>query len=238
MAAKLVRPEPRFKALFDTLLGRTIVVEDLEVARRMIQRGLGSVVTLEGTLLRPYGEVVGGVTPQDTSTFSWEGQLNELPGRIAALEARRADLENQLKSRRNVVGSNEGAVTTLAQRIERMRSERSLGAGRACPGSTRSASCVVRSRAGLSSPKNSTHELESLTRERSDSRNERERLKEEVALAEASAEEQQAANESVSHRRDELIRAVGEASRELAAYEGERKVAGRGSGGSSEPTKE
>ena len=65
------------------------------------------------------------MTPQDTSTFSWEGQLNELPGRIAALEARRADLENQLKSRRNVVGSNEGAVTTLAQRIERMRSERS-----------------------------------------------------------------------------------------------------------------
>ena len=90
------------------------------------------------------------------------------------------------------------------------------------PRFNRSASCVVRS-AGLSSPKNSTHELESLTRERSDLRNERERLKEEVALAEASAEEQQAANESVSHRRDELIRAVGEASRELAAYEGERR---------------
>ena len=49
VAAKLVRPEPRFKALFDTLLGRTIVVEDLEVARRMIQRGLGSVVTLEAS---------------------------------------------------------------------------------------------------------------------------------------------------------------------------------------------
>jgi chromosome segregation protein len=223
VAARLVRPEPRFKALFDTLLGRTIVVEDLEVARRMIQRGLGSVVTLEGTLLRPYGEVVGGVTPQDTSTFSWEGQLNELPARIASLEARRAELENQLKSRRNVVGSNEAAVTTLAQRVERMRSERS---------SAQDELAQVRNKVGqlrgeiswlVIAEKNSAHELESLTRERADLRKERERLKQEVSLAEASVDGQQGANETVARRRDELIRAVGEASRELAALEGERK---------------
>ena len=74
VAARMIRTEPRYKQLFDNLLGRTIIVENIDIGRRMIQRGLGSIVTLDGTLVRPWGEITGGSTPQDTSTFSWEGQ--------------------------------------------------------------------------------------------------------------------------------------------------------------------
>ena len=60
VAARLVRVEPEYRALIDTLLGRTIVVDSLAVAREMVQRGLGSVVTRDGVLLRAGGAIYGG----------------------------------------------------------------------------------------------------------------------------------------------------------------------------------
>ena len=60
VAARLVRVDPEYRALVDTLLGRTIVVDNLAVAREMVGRGLGSVVTRDGVLLRAGGAIYGG----------------------------------------------------------------------------------------------------------------------------------------------------------------------------------
>jgi chromosome segregation protein len=45
VASRLVKCEDRFRRLVDTLLGRTIVVDDLDAALRVLRRGMGSVVT-------------------------------------------------------------------------------------------------------------------------------------------------------------------------------------------------
>ena len=55
-----MRVYQRYRPLIDTLLGRTIVVDSIEVAREMVSRGLGSVVTTDGILLRQGGAVYGG----------------------------------------------------------------------------------------------------------------------------------------------------------------------------------
>ena len=79
VAARLVRTEQRYRGLVDALLGRTIVVEDLATARRMLPRGLGSVVTRDGILLRPGGAVFGGRGGATTEQFALQRELEELP---------------------------------------------------------------------------------------------------------------------------------------------------------------
>ena len=223
VAARLVKPEPRFKQLFDTLLGRTIVVENLDTARKMLQRGMGSVVTLDGILLKPYGEIVGGATPRDTSTFSWEGQLQVLPGEIETLAAQRAQLEADLRAKRDVASANESAVTSLAQRVERLRSQRAAGQDQLA---------LVRNRVGqirgeiswiVIAEKSAVAELDAMTSERENLTTEKARLHEEAQQAAASAEEQQKGNAALASRREELIQFVAEASREVAALEGEKR---------------
>lgn len=98
VAARLVRVEQRYRGLVDTLLGRTIVVDSLDVARRMIQRGLGSVVTKDGVLLRPGGAVYGGRGTGGAEQLGVQRELDTLPEQIA--EAQRAAMEMQTKFER------------------------------------------------------------------------------------------------------------------------------------------
>ncbi|MDA0271537.1 MAG: AAA family ATPase, partial [Chloroflexi bacterium] len=87
IAARLVRCEQKYRPLVDTLLGRVIVVEDLRTAEAMIKRGLGSVVTRDGVLLRPGGSVFGGRAGAAAEQFSLHRELEALPERIAAAQA-------------------------------------------------------------------------------------------------------------------------------------------------------
>ncbi len=88
VAAKLVRCDARFKPLIDTLLGRVIVVEDIETGLRMIRRALGSVVTLDGVYIEPTGVMAGGASGADESAFSRQRELEDLPARIEELRGR------------------------------------------------------------------------------------------------------------------------------------------------------
>ena len=55
VAARMVRVDNRFRNLIDALLGRTIIVETVQLGQSVLRRGLGNVVTLDGVLLRPNG---------------------------------------------------------------------------------------------------------------------------------------------------------------------------------------
>jgi len=60
VASQLVKCDGRYRKIVDTLLGRTIVVEDLDIALRVLRRGMGSVVTRDGILLHPLGSISTG----------------------------------------------------------------------------------------------------------------------------------------------------------------------------------
>jgi chromosome segregation protein len=88
VASKLVRCDQRVRPLVDTLLGRVIIVEDLPTGLRMIRRGLGSVVTVDGVTIEPTGVVTGGSTGADEGEFIRQRELTELPERIEELRKR------------------------------------------------------------------------------------------------------------------------------------------------------
>ena len=108
VASRLVRCDNRYRDVVDTLLGRVIVVEDMPAARRMLSRGLGAVVTLDGVFLDPSGVITGGLASDAESPFSFSRQreIDEIPAQIAELE--------------QVVEANRQQVETARETVERL----------------------------------------------------------------------------------------------------------------------
>ena len=86
VAARLVRTEKEYRPLVDSLLGRTIVVDNIQTALKHIGRGLGSVVTRDGILLRPSGAVYGGSRGATADHFELQDEADTLPEQIEVAE--------------------------------------------------------------------------------------------------------------------------------------------------------
>jgi chromosome segregation protein len=123
VAARLVRCENRFRPLVDTLLGRTIVVEDLSLAQQVLRRGLGSVVTMDGKLLRPAGAVSGGRSRAATEAFSRQRELEEIPHELSQLESALEDIERRLARQRDALAGASEALSRVEVRIEKLRDD-------------------------------------------------------------------------------------------------------------------
>ncbi|MCY3656005.1 MAG: chromosome segregation protein SMC [Chloroflexi bacterium] len=86
VASRLVRADKEYRPLVDSLLGRTIVVDDIKTALRHLDRGLGSIVTRDGILLRPNGAIHGGSRGATADQFELHDEAETLPEEIAAAE--------------------------------------------------------------------------------------------------------------------------------------------------------
>ena len=84
----------------------------MRVARRMLTRGLGAVVTLDGVFLDPLGVITGGLASDSESPFSFTRQreIDELPGQIA-------ELEEVVKANREQVDSARETVDRLSRLV-------------------------------------------------------------------------------------------------------------------------
>ncbi len=126
-AASLVQCNERFRPLIDTILGRTIVTEDIETARKILTRGFGSVVTRDGQLLRPIGAIIGGEVGE-TGSFTRESELQSLPAEITELErslkdageinVHRAELEQLEHHLADAERDVEAAIDARAQALD------------------------------------------------------------------------------------------------------------------------
>ena len=100
VASSLVRCDESARELIDSLLGKVVVVENLEAAQRILSRGLATAVTLDGTVMRPGGGVSGGSGKADGAVFRGGREIEELQGEVERLEAVRHALETELSQER------------------------------------------------------------------------------------------------------------------------------------------
>ncbi len=100
IAAELVSVRPEHRVVADALLGRTVIVDDLPVARAVLGRlpGGWSTVTLAGEIARAGGSVTGGSAVRENGMLTRERELRELPETIAALDGQIATAKQSLEA--------------------------------------------------------------------------------------------------------------------------------------------
>ena len=135
VAARLVKVDREYRPLIDTLLGRTIVVEDVPTALKTVKRGLGSVVTRDGVLLRAGGALYGGSRGAVAEQFVMQDERQALPeaitaaaqaedaaaARVLRLDDAVADAQDALALARRTGDGAEGARREHERAVARLR---------------------------------------------------------------------------------------------------------------------
>ena len=100
VASSLVEYDPRYENVVSNLLGRILVVEDLDDASR-VARQMGyrnRIVTLDGQVINAGGSFTGGSLSRSAGLFSRRQEIEELKKKTAALE-RKLDEAQQATDR-------------------------------------------------------------------------------------------------------------------------------------------
>ncbi len=120
-ASDLVSYDPKFKKIFSHVFGDTIIVDDIEVTRRL---GIGSakMVTLEGDLTETSGAMKGGFRDKKRKGLGFnEAQLDKeigdftkkagnLEANLSSFESRRREIEEKINQLRAKKAELEGEI--------------------------------------------------------------------------------------------------------------------------------
>ena len=88
LASSLVKADPRYANIVSNLLGRIVVVDEINEASRAA-RALGyrsKVVTLDGQVINAGGSFTGGSVQRSAGIFTRKQEMEELRGKAAALQ--------------------------------------------------------------------------------------------------------------------------------------------------------
>ena len=118
-AVRLIKYNQRYEKLVNLLLGRTIVVQDAGVARRLTRRGLGTIVTLDGIVFHPTGQITGG-QPQASRPFvlGYERDMESIPKEIERVERSLLAAEREAQALRESLRGLETALSSLNREAE------------------------------------------------------------------------------------------------------------------------
>ena len=88
IASRLVSCEPRYQQIVDNLLGRTVIVQDMDAAIAMSQkyRSRFKIVTLDGQVMNAGGSMTGGSFNKDAGILSRANELEKLTRQEARLQ--------------------------------------------------------------------------------------------------------------------------------------------------------
>ena len=96
IASALVQYDARYDGIFKNLLGRTVVVEDLDCGIAMARK-FGSrfrIVTLDGQVMNRGGSMTGGSVSRSAGILSRANELSRLTEQLAALKVKQAEADH------------------------------------------------------------------------------------------------------------------------------------------------
>jgi len=222
VASSLVRCDSRYRKLVDTLLGRTVVVEDLALAQRVVRRGLaGAVATMSGVLVRPIGSVAAGSLSTVEASFVRERELTDLPAELERLRPLIAERESALQEVARQQEESQRHAAELVGTVDALREEKS-----------RLDAAIAAARPQLAAFRARLHAHATSTRQREDqisalrARRERAEADRETRATEAreAASKEQAAREAIAaleSERTALADTVAEEAATVAHLDGE-----------------
>src|SRR3990170_2875110 len=222
VAAQLVRVQPAYEKLVNALLGRTIVVQDVETAVRIMRRGLGGVVTLDGIVFHPMGAITAGF-PRLTRPYilGHERDLESLPKEIDRVQRALALSENEAVSLRDRLRQGEAALAATSGEADDGLSRRMRVQEGVADRQRRLAQLRGEMRGLVSSQRNMRGQSDELAGEAERLSQEREQALAEAKELVESARYLRSASGLVEERRAQLQRAVAEATALPASLDGQ-----------------
>ena len=121
LASRLVRFDERYRNIFQNLLGRTVVVEDLDCGIAMARkyRNAFRIVTLDGQVINRGGSMTGGSTSRGSGVLSRAAELEKLNGQAAALHEKLSAAQREEETaQRELAAAQYEMETAESQRRE------------------------------------------------------------------------------------------------------------------------
>lgn len=106
IAADLVTTDKKYEGIILNLLGRTVLVEDMDAAICLAKKNRYSfkIVTLSGDVINPSGMISGGsVTQKTVSILGRESEIKKLEEELKTLEQKIKDLEKEKEEYENSI---------------------------------------------------------------------------------------------------------------------------------------
>ena len=102
IASRLVSCEDRYRGIVDNLLGRTVIVQDLDAAISLSKqyKSRFKIVTLDGQVMNAGGSMTGGSVNKEAGILSRANELEKLTGEEKRLQAEKIALEAQVQEAR------------------------------------------------------------------------------------------------------------------------------------------
>ena len=120
VASRLVRFDPKYTNIFNSLLGRTVIAEDLDCGIAMARkyRNAFRIVTLDGQVINRGGSMTGGSTSRSAGVLSRAAELEtaEQPDGGACTEGWRRPERRRRAPRRELDAAQYELATAEAQR--------------------------------------------------------------------------------------------------------------------------
>ena len=119
IAGELVSCDDRYRGIVDNLLGRIVIVRDLDAAINMANkyRNRFKIVTLDGQVMNPGGSMTGGSVNKDAGILSRANELEKLTNREKDLQQKKLIAEAELTEAQRALDQVDFQLTTAAEQL-------------------------------------------------------------------------------------------------------------------------
>ncbi len=125
VASQLVQCNEQYRKIVDNLLGRTVIVQNLDCAVAMGKAFSNRfrIVTLDGQVVNQGGSMTGGSMSKDAGILSRANELEKLNGQLQAMQAQKEAREKDLRELQRTVAHAEFEQTTAMEQLRSAEDE-------------------------------------------------------------------------------------------------------------------
>ena len=119
IASHLVKSEDRYRGIVENLLGRIVIVQDIDAAINMANkyRNRFKIVTLDGQVMNPGGSMTGGSVNKEAGILSRANELEKLTAQEKDLQEKKLVTEAELSEAQRLVDQVEFQLTTAREQL-------------------------------------------------------------------------------------------------------------------------
>ena len=119
IASNLVSCKDTYRGIVENLLGRTVIVQDIDAAIAMANKYKNrfKIVTLDGQVMNPGGSMTGGSVNKEAGILSRANELEKLSAQEKELLEKKQETETELTEAKRLVDQVEYQMTTAKEQL-------------------------------------------------------------------------------------------------------------------------